>query len=602
MKNGSARQIDVEGTMRNRCALNALLVLPVILSFGVLACDYRGGVGDTLSVRPIAPTNGGGMPRTPSSSVAHPIFRWSATPAASRFELQIDDSCTSTASCSFPSPEIDETALTSTTYTPSNGLAGGSSAPVAHRYYWHVRACSGEACGSWSAVRYVVVGTQFGFLNADLNGDGYEDAVVAAPTSSAGAQRAGQVAVYLGGPAVSASPTLVISHDRALEELGTSVAMVGDVNGDGFGDFLVRAQGDESTPGVAPAAHAYVYFGGQTLRTTPDVVLDCGSVDDENGAAAGIGDVNGDGYDDVAIGGMTVDADHHGLSPSRVDVHFGGPTMANAPHLTLLGEAWNPVADFFGSAIAGVGDINDDGHPDFVVGSHQSATGSGGGLARIYFGGPSLDATPDRTLQSPTGGNAGLFGFSVAGLGDVNGDGISDLAVGAPFGGPSPDPTLAPAGAVHVYFGGAVPSSAPSLTFHGTDQRAWFGAIVAGAHDVDGDGRNDIAVMTRGAVEHTPTSAPPTNARVDVFLGGATAATSPAFTHAAGPAAEGRRGLAVRDLDGDSRPDLLVGRFVTDNQGTGLVDVALGAQGLANTAVTLSGAAPGDQFGAVIGR
>jgi hypothetical protein len=58
----------------------------------------------------------------------------------------------------------------------------------------------------------------------------------------------------------------------------------------------------------------------------------------------------------------------------------------------------------------------------------------------------------------------------------------------------------------------------------------------------------------------------------------------------------------VRDLDGDSRPDLLVGRLVTNDQGTGLVDVALGVQGLANTAVTLSGAAPGDQFGAVIGR
>ncbi len=574
--------------MRDRCAVAGPVFLSLVLSFAMSACEYRGPIGDSLSVRPIAPTNGASMPLTASSPVAHPVFRWSATPAASRFELQIDGSCSSMSSCSFLSPEIDESALTATTYTPSNGLAAGSSAPTTHRYYWRVRACSGDVCGSWSVVRYVVVGSQIGFLNADLNGDGYEDAVVAAPDSSVGAQQAGQVAVYLGGPTVSSSPALVISHDRAFEEFGMSVAMVGDVNGDGFGDFLVRSEGDESTFGVAPAAHAYIYFGGLTLHAAPDVVLDCGSVDDENGAAAGIGDVNGDGYDDIAIGGMTVDANHHGLSPSRVDVHFGGPAMANAPDLTLLGDDWSPVGDFFGSAIAGVGDVNGDGYPDFVVGSHQRVTGGTTGFARIYFGGPTLHAMPDVTLRSPMGDSVGdLFGFSVAGLGDVNGDGISDLAVGAP----STSATLAPVGAVYVYFGGAAPSSAPDLTFSGsgTDHGAWFGVIVAGAHDVDGDGLNDIAIMTRST-------------RVDVFLGGTTAATSPAFTHAAGPAAESRRGLAVRDLDGDSHPDLLVGRFVTDDQGPGLVDVALGAHGLTNTAVTLSGAAAGDGFGAVIGR
>jgi len=432
-------------------------------------------------------------------------------------------------------------------------------------------------------------------LNADLNGDGYEDIVVAAPDSSAGAQQAGQVAVYLGGPTVSASPALVITHDRAFEEFGTSVAMIGDVNGDGFGDFLVRSEGDESTPGVAPAAHAYIYFGGSMLHEKPDVVLDCGSVDDENGAAAGIGDVNGDGYDDIAIGGVTVDVNHHALPPARVDVHFGGPTMANAPDLTLFGDPSETSGDFFGSAIAGVGDFNGDGYPDFVVGSHQLSTG-----VRIYFGGRSLSRTPGVTLRSPIGESAGdLFGFSVAGVGDVNGDGISDLVVGAP----STTATAAPVGAAYVYFGGVPPSATPGLTFRGTDHGTWFGASVAGAHDVNGDGLADVAILTRGVAGGLPAPVPPDNGvRVDIFLGGATASALPAFTHKAGPASEGKRGLAVRDLDGDSQPDLLVGRLVTDDRGMGLVDVALGARGLANTAVTLAGAAPGDQFGAVIGR
>jgi hypothetical protein len=432
-------------------------------------------------------------------------------------------------------------------------------------------------------------------LNADLNGDGYEDVVVAAPDSSAGAQQAGQVAVYLGGPEVSAVPALVMTHDRAFEEFGTSVAMVGDVNGDGFGDFLVRSEGDESTPGVAPMAHAYIYFGGPTLHAKPDVVLDCGSVDDENGAAAGIGDVNGDGYDDVAIGGVTVDADHHALPPARVDVHFGGPAMSNRPDVTLLGDPSQALGDFFGSALAGIGDFNDDGYPDFVVGSHQLTTG-----VRIYFGGATIHATPGVTLRSPLGSDAGdLFGFSVAGVGDVNGDGVSDLAIGAP----STTASAAPVGAAYVYFGGATPSVKPGLTFRGKDQGAWFGAIVTGAHDVDGDGLADIAVLTRGVSGIAPTPRPTDNgARVDIFLGGSTASGAPAFTHQAGPAVDGKRGLAVRDLDGDSRPDLLVGRFGTDAHGMGLVDVALGVRGLQTTEVTLSGAAPGDLFGAVIGR
>jgi hypothetical protein len=578
--------------MRTRRALPMSPFLAFIGSLSMTACDYRGPIGDDLAVRPLAPTNGASMPFKATATVARPVFRWSATPAASRFELQIDDSCSSAASCAFPSPEIDETALTATTYTPPNGLAASASVPVTRRYYWHVRACATDVCGGWSAVHYVVVGTSVGLLNADLNGDGYEDAVVAAPSSSAGAQQAGSAAVYLGGATVSTTPALVITHDRAFEEFGHSVAMVGDVNGDGFGDFLVRSQGDESTIGVAPAPHAYIYFGGPTLHSQPDVVLDCGSVDDENGAAAGIGDVNGDGYDDVAIGGVTVDAQHHALPPTRVDIHFGGPAMANAPDLTLLGEMSNPSDNFFGSAIAGVGDLNDDGYPDFVVGSHD-----GPGVVRVYFGGPGLNSMADVSLTSPPGAGV-LFGFSVAGVGDYNGDGIADLAVGAPGNGPFPGPL----GSAHVYFGGASLSSTPGVTLTGTSPGDWFGAAVAGARDVDGDGFDDVAVMTRGFTGPSGVSAPANNLRVDLFRGGAAAATSPWATHQAGPATESRRGLAVRDLDGDSRPDLLVGRFVTDVKGIGLVDVVLGAQGYSTAAVTLSGSAAGDEFGAVIGR
>src|SRR6185503_3091420 len=115
-----------------------------------------------------------------------------------------------------------------------------------------------------------------GPLNTDLNGDGFEDAVVAAPSGSPHhLQGAGSFYVYLGGAPPSSRPALVVDHDRAEESLGVGVAMLGDVNGDGFGDYLAITRGDQTTPAVAPVAHAYVYFGGPELGRQPDVVLDC---------------------------------------------------------------------------------------------------------------------------------------------------------------------------------------------------------------------------------------------------------------------------------------------------------------------------------------
>jgi hypothetical protein len=565
--------------------LTTVLVFPLL----ALACDSRGSIGDTLSVHPVAPTNGAALSNRSGTNAARPVFVWTATPDAGRFELQVDDSCSSTQSCDFPSPEIDEQNVTQPNYQATTGLIPNAAPPIPHRYYWHVRACHGQTCGDWSPVRYVVVGVTAGFLNTDINGDGYEDAVVGAPASNAGGQQAGSAYVYLGGKEVSTTPALVLNHQTAFEEFGTSVAMVGDVNGDGFGDYLVRSLGDESTPGVAPQAHAYIYFGAAALHSTPDVVLDCGSVDDENSAAAGIGDVNGDGYDDVAIGGSTVDAAHHAQFPSRVEIHFGGPSMANTPDLILLGDV-GPVGDFFGSAVAAGADLNGDGYPDLVVGSHQRVTGSATGFARVYFGGPGLHQDPDVTIQSPLGADvADLFGFAVAGVGDVNGDGVADLAVGAP----ATNASMAPLGTVYVYFGGAAfGTRSPDVTLKGANQGDRFGKVVAGMGDIDGDGLGDIAILAPAIQTE----------RVEIFLGSKSPKGNADFTFHAGPATNEARGLSVRDLDGDSLPDVLVGNWVTDGSGIGRASVLLGAEGYTTSAFTVSGSTAGDRFGSAIAR
>jgi hypothetical protein len=575
--------------MRSRLAHRISLLVLVFAA----ACDSRGAVGDDLAVHLLTMANGAGTSRAVNRGGAA-LFTWSSTPAAKRFEIQFDDSCASTKACAFPSPELDEKALLSPTYS-LGALPSRPSGPVAIRYFWHVRACSDQTCGDWSPTRYIIWGGTHGRI-FDLNGDGFEDAVVAAPNSSAGGEFAGSAYVYLGGDPITSTPALTLHHDHAFDLFGHSVAMLGDVNDDGYGDYLVRSQGDQSTPSVAPAAHAYVYLGRPVLSATPDYVLDCPSVDDENGAAAGIGDVNGDGYDDFAIGGATVDAQHHAEPTPRVEVHFGGPTLANAPDLVLFGEPNNGTGDFFGSSIAGVGDVNDDGYADFAVGAH------GFGKVRIYFGGAGLDATPDKTLVSSLNRDGEkLFGFAVAAAGDFNGDGIGDIAIGAP----ATDASAGPPGMAFVYFGGPTIADIPSVSLASKKQGDWFGKVLAGMGDVDGDGRDDLAVMTPGAdpsVGHPVEEAGEPIQRVTVFRGGPGPSATEAFSHVAGPATRERLGLGACDLDGDSLPELLVGRQFTGFPGLGGVDVVQGVPSTDGVTMFWTSHMPGDAFGAAIAR
>jgi len=133
-------------------------------------------------------------------------------------------------------------------------------------------------------------------------------------------------------------------------------------------------------------------------------------------------------------------------------------------------------------SIAGVGDVNDDGYADFVVGEVTDTTkGMLAGRVDVYFGGASLDATPDVVMY---GRPNELFGWAVCGPGDLNGDGFPDIAVG------TLDRNLE--NNVYAYFGGPTFDALPDLVIKRIPGAGFYGWMLAGAGDVDGDGRQDL--------------------------------------------------------------------------------------------------------------
>jgi hypothetical protein len=219
-----------------------------------------------------------GSIHVPASAVVvdHPLrpkLMWNAAAGASEYQVQLTSECTlsSFRSCPFSSPVVD-TRVTATIFRPQTPLAVSTTVPVGRRYYWRVRACNAGGCSAYSTVRYLDVGRH----RKDVNGDGYADLIVGAPSQDNPETREGQAYVYFGsatGPSVTPDVTLDNPLDQASGSFGRSVASAGDVNGDGYADLIVGAYQQDNPE--ANEGQAYVYFGSATgPSVTPDVTLD----------------------------------------------------------------------------------------------------------------------------------------------------------------------------------------------------------------------------------------------------------------------------------------------------------------------------------------
>jgi hypothetical protein len=286
-------------------------------------------------------------------------------------------------------------------------------------------------------------GEHFGrrVVSGDFDCDGLDDYVVGAPEAFAdNGERSGAVFLYVGSVNGLAPAQKItqsgLSADEEWDRFGHALA-VGDFDGDGCDDLAVGAPGEE--PNNDPRAGAvFTFFGGNWIMTAGQVItqentgMGRNEHGDRFGAALAVGDFSGDGWPDLAIG--SPNETYAGVTSGYVSIlrNDGGDFVG------WQGLRSNQLAapedyDEFGYALA-AGHMDYDGYADLAIGAPNYDGGAeNAGSVFVYRGGAN-GVFPARQLQqSDSGGTSsyGVFGLSVA-VGDVTGDHVEDLIVGAP--------------------------------------------------------------------------------------------------------------------------------------------------------------------------
>jgi len=317
------------------------------------------------------------------------------------------------------------------------------------------------------------------------------------------------------------------------DRLGSAIAIAGDVNSDGYDDIIIGSE-NASSPGAIRGGTATIYSGssGAALH----YFVGPGNIAQFGHSVCGLGDVDGDGVDDVAIGAYR--ASNNFPQSGAVFVYSGA---SGAQIFRFDGSA---AFQSLGARVSAIGDLDNDGHQDIMASSETGTSGTG----TIYI----WSGVSGAILLTIDGLQVGAhFGQALAAAGDVNGDGIVDILVGAPS---AASLNLVENGAAAVYSGA---TGNALYTFRGHLSRQHLGAALDGVGDLDGDGYADFVIGSPGLGPIR-----------DLNFGGATVYS-------------GKLGHTLFQLNGTETNSQLGSGLanIGDFDGDGISDVAVGSQG-----------------------
>jgi hypothetical protein len=338
---------------------------------------------------------------------------------------------------------------------------------------------------------------------------------------------------------------------------GLSVGTAGDVNGDGYADVIIGSP--NFSGGQTSEGKVYVYHGSNTgLATTPNWTMEGDKYSVDFGYSVGTaGDVNDDGYADIIIGARRYYDKSEELYEGTAFVFHGSEMgLSDTPNWSAQGNVANA---WFGVSVGTAGDVNGDGYSDVIVGAAMPLLPVCLNKAFVYYGSElGLSVTADWIGENAQAESC--FGNSVGTAGDVNGDGYSDVIVGAPW----YDNGQSDEGAAFVYFGSDSGLSAtPNWSAEGDQVEAYFGISVGTAGDVNGDTYSDVIV---GASSYD--NGQEDEGRAYVYHGSGTGLSTTPDWSAEGDQEYAYYGISVGtagNVNNDKYSEVLVGAYWYDN-------------------------------------